>query len=118
MLNKQESRLRRATRSRQHIKELRQVSICVHKTPRHIYAYLLNDDRSKTILSAATVEASVRSEVKHTGNIEAAKLVGKLIAERCVAHGISEVAFDRSGFKYHGRIKALADAAREAGLKF
>jgi len=118
MFNKQESRIRRATKARKHLKELRQISVCVHKTPRHIYAYLLNEDRSKTLLSAATVEQEVRSQVKYTGNIEAAKLIGKLIAERCIKKGIQEVAFDRSGFKYHGRVKALADAAREAGLKF
>lgn len=117
-VNKKEARLRRASKTRHHLKELRQVSICVNKTPRHMYAYLINEDRSKTILSVATIEADVRSQLKQTGGIEAAKLVGKVLAERALAKGITEVAFDRSGFPYHGRVKALAEAAREAGLKF
>jgi large subunit ribosomal protein L18 len=117
-VNKKTARLRRGSKTRHHLKDLRIVSISVNKTPRHIYAYLINEDRSKTILCASTVEKVVREQVKSTGNVEAAKVVGKLIAERALAKGFEQVAFDRSGFKYHGRIKALADAAREAGLKF
>lgn len=118
MTDRKEGRLRRATRTRKHIAELRQVSICIHRTPRHIYAYLISADRSKTLAAASTLDAGVRKSVKATGNVDAAKAVGKLIAERAIALGIKEVAFDRSGFKYHGRVKALADSAREAGLVF
>src|SRR5687767_7215745 len=118
MTDKKEGRLRRAARTRKHIAELRQVSICIHRTPRHIYAYLISGDRSKTLAAASTLDAGVRKSVKSTGNIDAAKAVGKLIAERALALGIKEIAFDRSGFKYHGRVKALADSARAAGLVF
>ena len=119
MSEKKESRQRRGAKTRKHIAELRQVSICVHRTPRHIYAYLISGDRSKTLAAASTLDAGIRKTVKTaTGNVEAAKHVGKLIAERALALGIKDVAFDRSGFKYHGRIKALADSAREAGLVF
>ncbi len=117
-MDKKESRLRRATRTRKHIGELRQVSISIHRTPRHIYAYLISADRSKTLAAASTLDQGIRKAVKSTSNIEAAKLVGKLIAERTLALGVKAIAFDRSGFKYHGRVKALADAAREAGLIF
>ena len=117
-MEKKEARLRRAKRARQHLKELRQVSVSVHRTPKHIYAYLISADRSQTLAVASTIEKSVKDTLKATGNVDAATVVGKLIAERAVALGIIEVAFDRSGFKYHGRIKALADAARAAGLKF
>ena len=119
MMDKKEARVRRGARTRKHIADLRQVSICVHRTPRHIYAYLISADRAKTLAAASTLDAGIRKSVKAaTGNVEAAKLVGKLIAERAIALGIKEVAFDRSGFKYHGRVKALADSAREAGLVF
>ncbi len=119
MSEKKEARQRRATRVRKHIAELRQVSICIHRTPRHMYAYLISGDRSLTLAAASTLDAGIRKTVKTaTGNVEAAKLVGKLIAERAIALGIKTVAFDRSGFKYHGRVKAVADAAREAGLVF
>ncbi len=116
--NKKVSRLRRGSKTRKHLKELRCVSLSVNKTPRHIYAYLINEDRSKTILCASTIEKAVRAKVKYTGNVEAAQVVGTLIAERALAKGYDIVAFDRSGFKYHGRIKALAEAARAGGLKF
>ncbi len=117
-MEKKEARLRRAKRTREHLKELRQVSVSVHRTPRHIYAYLISGDRSQTLASASTLEKAVQTAVKSTGNIDAAAVVGKLIAERALALGVADVAFDRAGFKYHGRVKALADAAREAGLKF
>lgn len=117
-MTKKESRLKRAKPTRAHIKELRKVSISVHRTPRHIYAYLLSADKAQTLACASTLEKEVRSKLKSPGNVEAAALVGKMIAERALKKGFKEIAFDRSGFKYHGRVKALADAAREAGLQF
>lgn len=116
MNDKKASRIRRATRSRAKISELRVNRLCVHRTPRHIYAQVIDPTGGKVLASASTVEKDLRSG--STGNIEAATNVGKLIAERAKEAGVSEVAFDRSGFKYHGRVKALADAAREAGLAF
>jgi large subunit ribosomal protein L18 len=92
--------------------------LCVFRTPKHIYAQIIAPDGGNTIASASTVEKTVQGEVKYTGNADAAGQVGRLIAERAREKGIETVAFDRSGFKYHGRVKALADAAREAGLKF
>ncbi|WNO09720.1 50S ribosomal protein L18 [Teredinibacter sp. KSP-S5-2] len=113
---KKQSRIRRARRSRVKIRELRATRLCVNRTPRHIYAQIINAEGDKVLASASTVEKDLRGE--KTGNIEAAAKVGKLIAERAKAAGVTGVAFDRSGFKYHGRVKALADAAREAGLEF
>ena len=88
----------------------------IHRTPRHIYAQVIAPQGDKVLATASTVEKELRSDA--TGNVEAAKKVGALIAERAKAAGVTKVAFDRSGFKYHGRVKALADAAREAGLEF
>lgn len=116
-MTKKDQRLRRATRSRAKIRELKAVRLSVHRTPRHIYAQIL-DTNSKVLATASTVQKLVRDGLKGTGNSDAAAAVGKAIAEKAKQAGISEVAFDRSGFKYHGRIKALADAAREHGLKF
>lgn len=116
--SKKASRLRRGSKTRHALKEARTVSISINKTPRHIYAYLISADRSKTIASAATVEKAVRAKLKYTGNTEAAEAIGKLIAERAIEKGFDTVAFDRAGFKYHGRVRALAEAARKAGLKF
>ena len=116
-ISKKEQRLRRAVRSRAKIRELKANRLSVHRTSQHIYAQIL-DTNSKVLASASTVQASVKSGLKGTGNSTAAAAVGKAIAEKAKSAGITEVAFDRSGFKYHGRIKALADAAREAGLKF
>ena len=90
----------------------------MHRTPQHIYAQLTDADGGKVIAAASTVQETVRQGLKNTGNVEAAKAVGRVIAERAKAAGVSKVAFDRSGFQYHGRVKALADAAREAGLEF
>jgi large subunit ribosomal protein L18 len=90
----------------------------VHRTPCHIYAQIIDKSGGKVLASASTLEADVRGQIKHGGNVEAAKLVGKRIAEKAKNAGITRVAFDRSGFKYHGRVKALADAARENGLDF
>jgi len=90
----------------------------IFRTPRHIYAQVIDASGSRVLASASTVEAEVKASVKHGGNVAAAALVGKRIAEKAIAAGVQSVAFDRSGFRYHGRVKALADAAREGGLKF
>lgn len=116
MNDKKESRLRRARRSRVKIRELGVTRLTIHRTPRHIYAQLISGDGSKVLATASTLDKDLRSG--QTGNADAAKAVGSLIAERAKAAGITQVAFDRSGFKYHGRVKALADAAREGGLEF
>jgi large subunit ribosomal protein L18 len=116
-MNKNAQRLRRATRSRAKIRELKSLRLSVHRTPQHIYAQIF-DANSKVLAAASTVQKDVREGLKGTGNATAAAAVGKAIAEKAKAAGIKQVAFDRSGFKYHGRIKALADAARENGLEF
>ena len=113
---KKQSRLRRAKRARAKISELRVNRLCVFRSPRHIYAQIISPTGDTVLASASTVEKDIRDGA--TGNIEAAGNVGKLIAERAKEAGIEKVAFDRSGFAYHGRIKALADAAREGGLDF
>lgn len=116
MADKKTSRLRRAGRARAKIRELGMQRLCVHRTPRHIYAQVIDINSDRILVSASTLDKDLRS--KATGNVEAAKAVGELIGARAKAAGIAQVAFDRSGFKYHGRVKALADAAREAGLEF
>lgn len=116
MSDKKQSRLRRARRARSKIRELGSTRLCVNRTPRHIYAQIISPDGDRVLASASTLDSSLRSG--STGNIEAAKSVGTLIAERAKQAGIEEVSFDRSGFKYHGRVKALAEAAREGGLTF
>jgi large subunit ribosomal protein L18 len=117
-MDKKLSRLRRAKKARCRIKTLGVNRLSVHRTPKHIYAQVLAADGSQVFAEASTVQSAVSADVKSTGNIEAAAVVGKLIGEKAIAAGIDVVAFDRSGYKYHGRVKALADAAREAGLKF
>lgn len=117
-MNKKTNRLRRAKRTRAKIRELAVPRLTVHRTPRHIYAQVIDSDGSRVLAAASTVGKELRSELKNGGNVNAAESVGKSIAEKAVAAGISQVAFDRAGFKYHGRVKALADAAREHGLKF
>lgn len=116
MMDKKQSRLRRARRARAKIRELGATRLTVHRTPRHIYAQIISADGGKVLTSASTLDKALREG--KTGNAEAAKAVGTLIAERAKEAGITEVSFDRSGFRYHGRVKALADAAREAGLEF
>ena len=116
MTDKTSARLRRARRGRMKMRELGANRLSIHRTPRHIYAQVTAPEGDKVLAAASTVEKELRSEA--TGNVEAAKKVGALIAERAKAAGVAKVAFDRSGFKYHGRVKALADAAREAGLEF
>ncbi|CAI8241211.1 MAG: 50S ribosomal protein L18 [Marinobacterium sp. xm-d-530] len=113
---KKESRLRRARRSRAKMREIGTARLCVNRTPRHIYAQIVTADGATVLAAASTVEKDMRENA--TGNIEAAKKVGTLIASRAKEAGVSQVAFDRSGFKYHGRVAALADAAREGGLEF
>ncbi len=117
-MEKRQRRQRRARRTRARIKRLGVVRLCVHRTPRHIYAQVIAPDSATVIATASTVTKELRKSIKITGNKDAAAAVGKLIAERAKAAGIDRVAFDRSGFNFHGRIKALADAAREAGLDF
>lgn len=116
MNDKKVSRQRRAKRSRMRIREQGVTRLCINRTPRHIYAQIIAAEGDKVLATASTLEKDLREG--STGNIDAASAVGKLVAERAVAAGVSSVAFDRSGFKYHGRVKALADAAREAGLEF
>ena len=100
------------------IRELGVHRLCIHRTPRHIYAQVISPDGASVVASASTVQGAVREGLAGTGNVDAAKAVGKAIAEKARAAGVEQVAFDRSGFRYHGRIKALADAARENGLQF
>lgn len=116
MLDKKSARLRRAKKTRAHIRHLGVNRLTVTRTPRHIYAQVISATGGEVLAQASTLDSSLRSGA--TGNIEAASSVGKLIAERAKAIGVTKVAFDRSGFKYHGRVKALAEAARENGLEF
>lgn len=113
-----DKRLRRARRARAKIRELAIERLTIYRTPRHIYAQVFDATGSKVIASASTLDKGLRSDIKYAGNKDAATAVGKAIAERAKAAGVEKVAFDRGGFKYHGRVQALADAAREAGLQF
>ncbi len=117
MIDKKKARLRRASQTRRKIRELATVRLAVHRTNTHIYAQLCSAD-GKVLTSASTIEKEIRAKVSNGGNKAAAVAIGKRIAEKAIGLGIQAVAFDRSGYKYHGRVKALADAAREAGLKF
>ena len=117
-MDKKQARLRRARKTRARIAELKMVRLTVYRTNSHIYAQIIDETGSKVLASASTLEAEVRADVSNGGNVTAAAVVGKRIAEKAKAAGISTVAFDRSGFKYHGRMKAVADAAREHGIVF
>lgn len=117
-MDKKQTRLRRARKTRAKIAELKVVRLSVHRSNANIYAQVWSGCGTRVLAAASTVDASLRNDVKNGGNVEAAVKVGKLIAERAKAAGIETVAFDRSGFHYHGRVKALAEAARESGLKF
>ncbi|OQW94682.1 MAG: 50S ribosomal protein L18 [Beggiatoa sp. IS2] len=117
-MDKKIARLRRARRTRTHIKMLAVHRLCVHKTPRHIYAQIIAPSGSQVLVSASSLDKEFKQTTNYGGNVSAASVVGKLIADRAKVAGITAVAFDRSGFKYHGRIKALADAARNNGLSF
>ncbi|WP_394571036.1 50S ribosomal protein L18 [Citrobacter amalonaticus] len=116
-MDKKSARIRRATRARRKLKELGATRLVVHRTPRHIYAQVIAPNGSE-VLAASTVEKAIAEQLKYTGNKDAAAAVGKAVAERALEKGIKDVSFDRSGFQYHGRVQALADAAREAGLQF
>ena len=117
-MDKKQTRLRRARRTRAHIRDIGATRLCIHKTPRHIYAQIISPEGNAVLASASTLDSDVRKDVEKTGGAAAATVVGKVVAERARAAGVTRVAFDRSGFKYHGRVKALADAARESGLEF
>ena len=118
-MDKKQARMRRATRARAKIRELGTYRLCVFRTPRHMYAQVIGPDGGRVVASASTVEKELRTSIEgHSGNASAAAAIGKTIAERAKSAGVEKVAFDRSGFRYHGRVKALAEAARENGLDF
>lgn len=117
-MKKKESRQRRAQKTRARIRLQGVNRLCVHRTPRHIYAQVIAPDGGQVVASASTLDAEVKQQIKYPGNVAAATVVGRLIADRAKKLGINKVAFDRSGFKFHGRVKALADAARENGMEF
>ena len=117
-MDKKQSRVRRARKTRGRINTLQAHRLCVHKTPLHIYAQVISPCGGKVLASASTLDKELKPSIKYSGNVEAAKQVGNEIAKRATAAGVKKVAFDRSGFKYHGRIKALADAARDGGIEF
>ncbi|WP_297325169.1 50S ribosomal protein L18 [Nitrosomonas sp.] len=118
MLNLKEKRVRRSLKTRKRISELNVIRLSIHRTNLHIYAQLIDNKNNKTIASASTLEPEIRKGISSGSNITAAALIGKRIAEKGKECGISNIAFDRAGYKYHGRVRALADAARENGLKF
>ena len=118
MDQKKASRLRRARKSRAHIRKLEMPRLTVHRSGRHIYAQVISAEGGSVVAAASTLQKDVREGLKGTNNKEAAEAVGKAVAERALAAGVDSVAFDRSGFRYHGRVQVLADAAREGGLKF
>lgn len=118
MNNKKQAKIRRGLRSRLAMRERGDVRLVVNKTNKHIYAQIISSCGGKVLAAASTVSPDVKQQLSYTGNVEAATVIGKTIAEKAVAAGVKKVAFDRSGNKYHGRIKSLADAAREAGLEF
>jgi len=118
-VDKKTTRIRRARRTRAKIKELEVYRLCVHRTPRHIYAQVIKPNGAEVVASASTLDKDVKAALTgNGGNVASAAIVGKMIAEKAKAAGLAKVAFDRSGFRYHGRVKALADAARENGLEF
>ena len=118
MFKKKEARIRRATKTRAKIKKDKLIRLCIFRSPRHIYAQVIDRDGDKTLAAASTNEKEFKTLNTHLGNQKSAAKVGSLIAERAKASGITKVVFDRSGYRFHGRVKALADAAREAGLNF
>lgn len=117
MTTSNEKRLRRAAKTRYRIKGMHKVRLCIFKTPRHMYAQVIDGDASTVIAQASTLDSTIKLD-GYTGNKAAAEKIGQLVAERALEKGITEVAFDRSGFRYHGRVAVLAEAARKAGLKF
>jgi large subunit ribosomal protein L18 len=117
-MNKKTARIRRATKARAHIRRLGKPRLTIHRSGRHIYAQVIAADGGHVLAAASTLQKDVRKGLESTNNKDAAVAVGKAVAEKAVAAGVKDVAFDRSGFKYHGRVKVLADAAREGGLQF
>lgn len=117
-MDKKAARARRARRTRAKIRELGVHRLTVTRTPKHVYAQVMESDGSRVLASASTLDKEIRAEVGYGGNVDAAKTVGRMVAERAKAAGVTQVAFDRAGYRFHGRVKALADAAREAGLEF
>ncbi len=117
-MDKKSSRIRRSRKTRAKIRELGVDRLTIHRTPRHTYAQVISAESGKVVATASTLSKDIKDSIKYSGNAEAAIAVGKAIAEKAKAAGVESVAFDRSGYKYHGRVKALADAAREAGLNF
>ena len=117
-MDKKSSRIRRSRKTRAKIRELGVDRLTIYRSPRHTYAQIISGETGKVVATASTVAKELKGDVKNGGNVEAATAVGKAIAEKAKAAGIETVAFDRSGYKYHGRVKALADAAREGGLQF
>ena len=118
MIDKKQSRVRRARQTRIRIAEQRAVRLTVHRSNLHIYAQVIDASGAKVIASASSLDKELRGQLGNGGNVKAAAVVGKRIAEKAREKGVESVAFDRSGYRYHGRVKALAEAAREAGLKF
>ncbi len=116
-MDKKNTRIRRSKKSRAKIRSLKVDRLNIHRTSQHTYAQIISSDNT-VLVAVSTLQDEVKKQVKNTGNISAATVVGNLIAEKAKEKGISSVAFDRSGFKYHGRVKALADGARESGLNF
>lgn len=117
-MNKKIARIRRATRNREKMRNLNATRLVVHRTLRHIYAQVISSDTAQVLAYASTVEKCISAQLRNTSNKNAAAVIGKIIAERSLVKGIQQVSFDRSGFKYHGRIKTLAEAARNTGLQF
>jgi|TARA_B100000959_G_scaffold207857_1_gene218180 large subunit ribosomal protein L18 len=117
-MSKKTDRLRRAKKTRERIKRQCIDRLCVHKTSRHVYAQVISSNNTKIIVSASSLDKEIKDKIKYSGNIDAATVVGGILAERAKKAGIKKVAFDRSGFKFHGRIQALANSARENGLEF
>lgn len=118
MIDKKQARLRRARKTRAKIAELKAIRLSVHRSNCHIYAQVLSPCGTRVLAAASSLEPDMRKTLANGGNVAAAKAIGQVIAERARKAGIEQVAFDRAGYQYHGRVKALADAAREAGLKF
>ncbi|MGK2896895.1 MAG: 50S ribosomal protein L18 [Candidatus Makana argininalis] len=117
-MKKKKLRLKRSQKTRLKIKILNSIRLTIHKTSKHIYAQVISSNNSKILISASTVEKNIKNKLKITGNKNAAIIIGKIIAKRSINKNIKKISFDRSGFKYHGRIKALADSARKYGLIF
>jgi large subunit ribosomal protein L18 len=117
-MEKKVKRLRRGRATRAQIRKLGVTRLCIHRTPQHTYAQVIDASGGRVLAAASTLEKALAEQLGHTGNVEAARLIGRVVAERAQQAGVLQVAFDRSGFMYHGRVKALADAAREAGLQF